>query len=88
MAPKKQSNGEAAGSPDLTLSESEAKLIASILKHSPASCKLKPNWEAVRQDVESASTESVNRRYLLMSKYLHFVVVLSIKKTEKCCQGG
>ncbi|KAK9772098.1 hypothetical protein AB5N19_11720 [Seiridium cardinale] len=66
MPPKKQTAGEAAEASQHTLTDSEVKVIDAIFTHSPASLKLTPDWEAVREALGSASVESVKKRYQII----------------------
>lgn len=71
MAPEKQI-GEQAGAVDQSsgpvFTESETKMISFIFKNSPPSFKVAPNWEAVRQDLGSASIEATKKRFKQISK--------------------
>ncbi|KAK6062904.1 hypothetical protein SCUP515_12908 [Seiridium cupressi] len=66
MPPKKQTAAEAAGASQHILTDSEVKVIDAIFTHSPASLKLAPDWEAVRETLGSASVESVKKRYQII----------------------
>jgi hypothetical protein len=71
MAPKKQTEGENGDtgetSVDLKFTESETKMIYYIFMHSPASFKVCPDWEKVRQDLGSASIEATKKRFSQIS---------------------
>ncbi|KAI1855386.1 hypothetical protein JX265_006472 [Neoarthrinium moseri] len=68
MPPKKQDNADGGEGSELAFTESETKLIYHIFKHSPPSSKVAPNWEAVRQDLGSASIEATKKRFQQISQ--------------------